>query len=199
MCVVLYTLFYVVLRTRFYVGGYGRPCLLQINGLGEAEVETTIDAEDNISIFPTVARSRAGSWVSVLADAAFGEDARGLDHDGPAADFQTHQHDPQITGHERTSRRICGRLGFEHAAGRGGAAINQRLAVDHDRLIDSCAEAVSGMRRRARKRALQANRDGRSLGQFRGRWNQRLAGRNSGRARLAIEGQLLRIGRVRGV
>src|SRR5712691_6884316 len=50
------------------------------------------------------------------------------------------------------------------------------------------------MRRGARKRALQANRDGGSLGQFRGRWNQRLAGRNTRRARLAIERQLLRIG-----
>ena len=48
---------------------------LQIDSLGEAEVETAIDAEDNISIFSTGARSRAGSWVSVLADAAFGEDA----------------------------------------------------------------------------------------------------------------------------
>jgi len=61
MCIVLYTLFYVVLRTGFYVAGNFTSfaevskrelrCkaglqggLLQINGLGEAEVETTIDA-----------------------------------------------------------------------------------------------------------------------------------------------------------
>ena len=75
MCDVLYTLFYVDLRTGFHVGGHGGQCLLQIDSLGEAEVETAIDAEDNISIFSTGARSRAGSWVSVLADAALGEDA----------------------------------------------------------------------------------------------------------------------------
>ena len=66
--------------------------------------------------------------------------------------------------------------GFEDAAGCGCVAGNPRLAVDHDRLIDGCAEGVSGMRRRAGKPALQANQDGRSLGQFRSGWNQRLAG-----------------------
>ena len=161
--------------------------LLQINGLREAEGETAIDSEDNVSIFPTDGRSRTGSPVSFLVDATLGEDARGLDLDRPAADVQTHKHDPQIAGCER----ICGGLGFEHAAGLRGAAINQRLAIDHDRLIDNCAKGIARVRRRARKLAPQANRDGRSLWQFRGRWNQRLAGRNPGRARLAIEGQLL--------
>ena len=97
----------------------------------------------------------------------------------------------QIPQESEPAIKLFRGLGFEHAAGRGGAAINQRLAIDHDRLIDNCAEGVARMRGRARKRALKANRDGRSLGQFRGRWNQRLAGRNSGRARLVIEGQLL--------
>src|SRR6202790_506988 len=76
---------------------YCRSFLLQINGLGETEGETAIDAEHNISIFiftfPTSTGSCAGSRVSYLADATFGEDAGGLDHDRPAGDGQTHQHD----------------------------------------------------------------------------------------------------------
>src|SRR5258708_24859093 len=106
MCTVLYTLFYVVLHTGFYVAGIFHcfagarqrehdvgaglrqvmPIanhLLQINGLREAEGETAVDAEDNvcISIFLVGGRSRTGSPVSFLVDATLGEDARGLDHD----------------------------------------------------------------------------------------------------------------------
>src|ERR1700704_508377 len=113
-----------------------RSRLLQIDGLGEAEVEAAIDAEDNIPILTTNARSRAGRRISFVADAAFGEDAGGLDHARPASDIQTPQHDSQIAGYGRTSQRICRGLGFEHAAGRGGAAINQRLGGGHDPALD---------------------------------------------------------------
>src|ERR1019366_1909494 len=137
------------------------------------------------------ARSHASRWGSFVAGASFGEDAGGFDHDRPAAEVHAHQHDAQIAGFERASLKTGGGFGFEHAAGGGGAAVDERLAVDHDRLIDGGAEGVSGMRRRARKRVLQTNRDGGSLGQFRGGGNQRLARRNASRAGLAIEGEFL--------
>ena len=136
-----------------------RPGLLQVDGLGETEVEMATCAEDDVfvsvllTIFLTGARRRAGRGVSFFAGAAFGEDAGGLDHDLPAAQVQTHQHDPQIAWFERMPERAFARisertrrgLGFEHAAGRGGAAGDERLAVDHDRLIDGGAESVSRM------------------------------------------------------
>ncbi len=184
---------------------------MQIDSLGKTKVETAIPPEHDI--FPTAASNRTFSRASFLAWAALGEDAGGLDHHRPPADLQTHQHDAQIARFKRTSERTsrrtlcrtpartCRSLGFKHATGRGRAWGDQRLAIDHNRLIDGCVESVSRMRRRARKRALQPNRDRRSLRQFRGGRNQRLARRNSNsrRLRLAIKRQLLRIGGARSV
>src|SRR3981081_4548863 len=84
--------------------------LLQINSLGQTEIETAVDTENNvpISVFLTAARHRAGNWMSSFAGAAFGEDGRGLDHHRPAACVQTHQHYPQIPGFGRMSGRTCG-------------------------------------------------------------------------------------------
>ncbi len=182
---------------------------MQIDSLGKTEVKTAIPPEHDV--FPTAASNRAFSRAAFVAGATLGEDAGGLDHHRPAADLQTHQHDAKIARFKRTSRRTsrrtlcrtaartCRGLGFKHAAGRGRAPLDQRLAIDHNRLIDGCAEGVSRMRRRARKRALQANRNRRSLGQFRSGWNQRLARRNSRGARLAVKRQFLRIGGARSI
>ena len=70
--------------------------LLQIDGLCQAEVEMAIGTEDNVSIFLTGARSRAGRTVSFLPRTTLGKDTGGLDRDRPAADVQTHEHDAQI-------------------------------------------------------------------------------------------------------
>ena len=106
--------------------------------MGQSKREAPVWCQDDILCAACRQGGRRGVF---FAGAALEEDAGGFDQDRFAAVVHTDERDAQVPG-------ILGALrmpGVQNPARYDGTTVDQRLAIDLDRLVNCAFQVVSGM------------------------------------------------------